>query len=129
MVRRILVHVGISGTEDNCHLGGKTLDFGPFGFMEKYNPRYCAWLHTILFITIYLCFIQNRNDDGKKDSVVVIVVSIHACSGFPPICCKKSISGSWTGGAENFSFHLQPKAALANFRSAIRSLDPHFREP
>ena len=36
--------LGISGTEDNCHLGGKTLDFGPFGFMEKYNPRYCAWL-------------------------------------------------------------------------------------
>ena len=56
---------------DNCHLGGKTLDFGPFGFMEKYNPRYC----------------------------------------------------SWTGGAENFSFHLQPKAALANFRSAIRAID------
>jgi len=35
---------------------------------------------------------------------------------------QKSIAGSWTGGAENFSFHLQPKAALANFRSAIRSL-------
>jgi hypothetical protein len=28
--------------QDNCHLGGKTLDFGPFGFMEKYNPHYCA---------------------------------------------------------------------------------------
>lgn len=56
---------------DNCHLGGKTSDFGPFGFMEKYNPHYC----------------------------------------------------SWTGGAEHFTFRLQPKAALANFASAIRALE------
>ena len=29
-------------------------------------------------------------------------------------------TGSWTGGAEHFTFRLQPKAALANFASAIR---------
>ncbi|CAK9107751.1 unnamed protein product [Durusdinium trenchii] len=56
---------------DNCHLGGRTLDFGPFGFLERYNPRYC----------------------------------------------------SWSGGAEHFSFRLQPKAALQNLASAIRAMD------
>lgn len=25
---------------DNCTLGGRTLDYGPFGFMETYNPHY-----------------------------------------------------------------------------------------
>ena len=28
---------------DNCLLGGRTMDYGPFGFMERYNPRWCSW--------------------------------------------------------------------------------------
>ena len=28
---------------DNCLLGGRTLDYGPFGFMESYNPHWCSW--------------------------------------------------------------------------------------
>ena len=28
---------------DNCLLGGRTMDYGPFGFMECYNPRWCSW--------------------------------------------------------------------------------------
>ncbi|CAE7673730.1 hypothetical protein AK812_SmicGene42008 [Symbiodinium microadriaticum] len=28
---------------DNCLLGGRTMDYGPFGFMEKYNPNWCSW--------------------------------------------------------------------------------------
>jgi uncharacterized protein YdiU (UPF0061 family) len=28
---------------DNCAIGGFTLDYGPFGFMELYNPRYQPW--------------------------------------------------------------------------------------
>ncbi|CAJ1327371.1 unnamed protein product [Effrenium voratum] len=30
---------------------------------------------------------------------------------------------SWTGGAENFSFRLQPKAFFQNFASAVRAVD------
>jgi uncharacterized protein YdiU (UPF0061 family) len=29
---------------DNCAIGGRTLDYGPFGFMERYNPRYSPWV-------------------------------------------------------------------------------------
>ncbi|CAA6802282.1 MAG: Selenoprotein O and cysteine-containing homologs [uncultured Sulfurovum sp.] len=28
---------------DNCAAGGYTLDFGPFGFMDKYDPKYQPW--------------------------------------------------------------------------------------
>jgi uncharacterized protein YdiU (UPF0061 family) len=28
---------------DNCAAGGFTLDYGPFGFMEVYNPNYQSW--------------------------------------------------------------------------------------
>jgi uncharacterized protein YdiU (UPF0061 family) len=28
---------------DNCAAGGFTLDYGPFGFMEVYNPSYQSW--------------------------------------------------------------------------------------
>ena len=28
---------------DNCAAGGFTLDFGPFGFMDVYNPKYQPW--------------------------------------------------------------------------------------
>ena len=28
---------------DNCALGGFTLDYGPFGFMDDFNPRYQPW--------------------------------------------------------------------------------------
>lgn len=28
---------------DNCAAGGFTLDFGPFGFMDKYDPKYQPW--------------------------------------------------------------------------------------
>jgi uncharacterized protein YdiU (UPF0061 family) len=29
---------------DNSALGGITLDYGPFGFMERYSPTYCPWV-------------------------------------------------------------------------------------
>ena len=28
---------------DNCAVGGYTLDFGPFGFMDDYDPKYQPW--------------------------------------------------------------------------------------
>ena len=28
---------------DNCTIGGFTLDYGPFGFMEAFDPRYQSW--------------------------------------------------------------------------------------
>jgi uncharacterized protein YdiU (UPF0061 family) len=28
---------------DNCLVGGYTMDYGPFGFLERYNPRFCMW--------------------------------------------------------------------------------------
>ena len=28
---------------DNCAAGGFTLDYGPFGFMDKYDPKYQPW--------------------------------------------------------------------------------------
>ena len=28
---------------DNCALGGRTLDYGPFGFIEAYNPKFQMW--------------------------------------------------------------------------------------
>ncbi|MDQ7045790.1 MAG: protein adenylyltransferase SelO family protein [Sulfurimonas sp.] len=28
---------------DNCAAGGYTLDFGPFGFMDKFDPKYQPW--------------------------------------------------------------------------------------
>ena len=27
---------------DNCLVGGATLDYGPFGFMERYDPKWCV---------------------------------------------------------------------------------------
>jgi len=29
---------------DNSALCGVTLDYGPFGFMEKFNPAHCPWV-------------------------------------------------------------------------------------
>ena len=29
---------------DNCALGGRTLDYGPFGFMEAYDPAFQMWI-------------------------------------------------------------------------------------
>ncbi|CAE8604653.1 unnamed protein product, partial [Polarella glacialis] len=28
---------------DNCLVGGRTMDYGPFGFMEKYDPFFAKW--------------------------------------------------------------------------------------
>lgn len=81
------------------------MDFGPFGFMEKYNPRYCAWLqekkviwcNTILFYILLLLYytyyiiryvsLKNR-DDEKRDSEV-----LHSCQHsrlFRLSACKKA---------------------------------------
>jgi uncharacterized protein YdiU (UPF0061 family) len=29
---------------DNCLAGGRTMDYGPFGFIEKYDPRWNMWV-------------------------------------------------------------------------------------
>lgn len=28
---------------DNCLVGGRTMDYGPFGFMERYDPGFAKW--------------------------------------------------------------------------------------
>ena len=28
---------------DNCLVGGRTMDYGPFGFMDKYDPAFAKW--------------------------------------------------------------------------------------
>jgi uncharacterized protein YdiU (UPF0061 family) len=28
---------------DNCLVGGRTMDYGPFGFMDEYNPLFAKW--------------------------------------------------------------------------------------
>jgi len=28
---------------DNCLVGGRTMDYGPFGFMDEYNPAFAKW--------------------------------------------------------------------------------------
>lgn len=28
---------------DNCLIGGRTMDYGPFGWMEEYNPLFAKW--------------------------------------------------------------------------------------
>jgi serine/tyrosine/threonine adenylyltransferase len=28
---------------DNCLVGGKTMDYGPFGFLEEFNPLFAKW--------------------------------------------------------------------------------------
>jgi uncharacterized protein YdiU (UPF0061 family) len=29
---------------DNCLLGGRTMDYGPFGFIDKYDPGFAKWV-------------------------------------------------------------------------------------
>jgi uncharacterized protein YdiU (UPF0061 family) len=29
---------------DNCLVGGNTMDYGPFGFVEEYNPLFAKWI-------------------------------------------------------------------------------------
>lgn len=29
---------------DNCLVGGRTMDYGPFGFIEKYDPLFAKWV-------------------------------------------------------------------------------------
>lgn len=33
---------------DNCLVGGKTMDYGPFGFMEEFHPLFAKVRHTPL---------------------------------------------------------------------------------
>jgi len=28
---------------DNCLISGRTMDYGPFGFLERYDPNFCLW--------------------------------------------------------------------------------------
>eukprot|EP00927_Polykrikos_kofoidii_P030855 TRINITY_DN26547_c0_g1_i2.p1 TRINITY_DN26547_c0_g1~~TRINITY_DN26547_c0_g1_i2.p1 ORF type:complete len:609 (+),score=111.53 TRINITY_DN26547_c0_g1_i2:88-1914(+) len=29
---------------DNCLVAGRTMDYGPFGFLEEFNPKWCMWV-------------------------------------------------------------------------------------
>jgi len=29
---------------DNCLVGGRTMDYGPFGFIDKYDPKFAKWV-------------------------------------------------------------------------------------
>ena len=29
---------------DNCLVGGRTMDYGPFGWLERYDPNFAKWV-------------------------------------------------------------------------------------
>ncbi|CAL1134908.1 unnamed protein product, partial [Cladocopium goreaui] len=57
---------------DNCLVGGRTMDYGPFGWIERYDPSFAKWV----------------------------------------------------GSSMHFAFVNQPQAALANYTTLARSMQP-----
>ena len=36
---------------DNCLIAGRTMDYGPFGWMDEYHPLFAKWTGTCYFVT------------------------------------------------------------------------------
>jgi len=62
---------------DNCLVGGRTMDYGPFGWIERYDPSFAKWV----------------------------------------------------GSSMHFAFMNQPQAALANYTTLARSMQPILTTP
>lgn len=63
---------------DNCLVGGKVMDYGPFGFLERYDPNWNMWDGSIKEYS----FMNQPNAGGKNfetlvDALIPLLDSIH----------------------------------------------------
>ena len=49
---------------DNCLVGGATLDYGPFGFMERYDPKWCVHCVAVYLFNGLHWFVYNAGQCG-----------------------------------------------------------------
>eukprot|EP00931_Biecheleriopsis_adriatica_P087372 TRINITY_DN61859_c0_g1_i1.p1 TRINITY_DN61859_c0_g1~~TRINITY_DN61859_c0_g1_i1.p1 ORF type:complete len:437 (+),score=92.31 TRINITY_DN61859_c0_g1_i1:96-1313(+) len=70
---------------DNCLVSGLTLDYGPFGFVEKYDPKWGMWIHAgehfafmnqpnagrQNFKTFAVSLLPLLDEDGKKELMAI----------------------------------------------------------
>ena len=92
---------------DNCLIGGRTMDYGPFGWMEECklpaHSTLCPFgrcLHSLYTVFAYILNVEC------------------GCQTDNPVFAK------WTGSGEHFGFLNQPNAGYANYHVLVSSVVP-----
>lgn len=63
---------------DNCHVGGLTIDYGPFGFMEKFNVLWNPWIDGgSKFAFMNQIYANNKNFDTLVNAVLPLFDEEH----------------------------------------------------
>lgn len=59
---------------DNCHISGQTLDYGPFGFIESFDPKWNMWIDGGLHFAFNNQHIAgNKNFGSLIDAVIPLL--------------------------------------------------------
>lgn len=108
---------------DNCHISGQTLDYGPFGFIEQYNPNWNMWVGGGQHFSFGNQHIAgNKNFGSLVDAILPLLDEKHAriATSLTHIQLQKSIDALnlvWAKklGFQDFDEHLSsPIKALIN---------------
>lgn len=63
---------------DNCHIAGKTLDYGPFGFIELFDPHWNMWEGGgVHFSFMNQPLAGNKNFSSLVDSIIPLLDEEH----------------------------------------------------
>ena len=94
---------------DNCLVGGKTMDYGPFGFMEEYSPLFAKWTGS----GQHFGFLNQPSAGLVNYQVLVESVA-------PVICASKDVKSDPEPVIESFM-----EKAQATFETKLKAI---FRE-
>jgi serine/tyrosine/threonine adenylyltransferase len=94
---------------DNCLVAGRTMDYGPFGFMEEYNPVFAKWTGALLQEVDHPCHYES-----------FLRPSLHPLIPSCVLFCFLFTTGS----GDHFGFMNQPSAGFANYNVLVESVVP-----
>jgi uncharacterized protein YdiU (UPF0061 family) len=108
---------------DNCLAGGSTVDYGPFGFLERYI---CTLLHHTPVLLHHTPVLLHHTPVLMHHTPVRLHHSPapYTCTPAPFSYRYDPEWGMWIGSGRHFAFMNQPAACGRNLRTLMGSLEP-----
>jgi uncharacterized protein YdiU (UPF0061 family) len=111
---------------DNCLVGGRTMDYGPFGFMDEYHPLFAKWTgkRELERKGFFCCAFFEAGSVPSCEDRVLKPIYFLALFDNTFVVVVVAVAVAAAGSGNHFGFLNQPQAGFVNYQVLVESVVP-----